>query len=300
MELPDGDFLDLDWASVPETDGAPAPLVVLLHGLEGSARSSYALQAYRALGRRGVATVGLNFRGCSGEPNRLSRMYHSGETGDLRFVLRHLRERFPRRPLGALGFSVGGNVLLKYLGELGGGNGSVAPAAAATVSVPFDLSLGADWIERGFSRTYRSFLVRKLHRKVRLKADRLRSLIDVDRVLATRTFREFDDLATAPVHGFAGAEDYYRRSSSSRFVERIRTPTLVIQSLDDPFLPPSGIPREELESNDSIELRLYGRGGHVGFVAGSPWRPLFWAEETAAAFLAQRLLGASRPAPARE
>jgi predicted alpha/beta-fold hydrolase len=199
-----------------------------------------------------------------------------------------------------LGFSVGGNVLLKYLGELGGGNGSVAPAAAATVSVPFDLSLGADWIERGFSRTYRSFLVRKLHRKVRLKADRLRSLIDVDRVLATRTFREFDDLATAPVHGFAGAEDYYRRSSSSRFVERIRTPTLVIQSLDDPFLPPSGIPREELESNDSIELRLYGRGGHVGFVAGSPWRPLFWAEETAAAFLAQRLLGASRPAPARE
>ena len=303
MELPDGDFLDLDWASVPETDGAPAPLVVLLHGLEGSARSKYALQAYRALGRRGVATVGLNFRGCSGEPNRLSRMYHSGETGDLRFVLRLLRERFPQRPLGALGFSVGGNVLLKYLGEVGGGNGSapaVAPEAAATVSVPFDLSLGADWIERGFSRVYRCYLVRKLHRKVRLKADRLRSLIDVDRVLAARTFREFDDLATAPVHGFAGAEDYYRRSSSARFVARIRIPTLVIQSLDDPFLPARAVPREALESNGSIELRLCCRGGHVGFVAGSPWRPLFWAEETAAAYLAQRLLGASGPAAERD
>ena len=303
MELPDGDFLDLDWASVPETDGAPAPLVVLLHGLEGSARSKYALQAYRALGRRGVATVGLNFRGCSGEPNRLSRMYHSGETGDLRFVLRLLRERFPQRPLGAVGFSVGGNVLLKYLGEVGGGNGSVpavAPAAAAAVSVPFDLSLGADWIERGFSRVYRRYLVRKLHRKVRLKADRLRSLIDVDRVLAARTFREFDDLATAPVHGFAGAEDYYRRSSCARFVARIRIPTLVIQSLDDPFLPARAVPREALESNGSIELRLCGRGGHVGFVAGSPWRPLFWAEETAAAFLAQRLLGVSGPAAERD
>ncbi len=242
-----------------------------------------------------MATVGLNFRGCSGEPNRLSRMYHSGETGDLRFVLQLLRERFPRRPLGAVGFSLGGNVLLKYLGEVGGGNGSgpaVAPAAAATVSVPFDLSVGADWIERGFSRAYRSYLVRKLHRKVRLKADRLRSLVDVDRVLATRTFREFDDLATAPVHGFSGAEDYYRRSSSARFVERIRTPTLVIQSLDDPFLPGSAVPRGALESNRSIELRLCGRGGHVGFVEGSPWRPMFWAEETMAAYLAERLAGA--------
>ena len=286
MELPDGDFVDLDWAELAGTD---APLVLVLHGLEGWARSNYVLEMYRALGRRGVAAVGLNFRGCSGEPNRLPRMYHSGETEDLRLILRMLGGRFPGRALGALGFSLGGNVLLKYLGEQGGDAAATPAAAAAAISVPFDLSAGADWIERGISSLYRLYLVRKLHRKVRRKAALLRQHVDVDRLLGTRTFREFDGTGTAPLHGFRDAEDYYRRSSSGPHVASIRVPTLVIHAADDPFLPTTAVPRKALEENPFIEARVTDGGGHVGFVAGPPWAPLFWAEETAADFLSRAL-----------
>jgi predicted alpha/beta-fold hydrolase len=293
VELPDGDFLDLDWVERPETTGAAAeaaPLVLVLHGLEGCAESGYALEIYRALVREGLAAVGMNFRACSGEPNRLPRMYHSGETGDLAHVLRLLRRRHPERRLGVAAFSLGGNVLLKFLGERGGSSHpDGTPTAAAAISVPFDLSAGAEWIERGFSRVYRRYLVRRLHRKVRRKLDLLRPHVDVDRVLRARTFREFDDAATAPLHGFAGAEDYYRRSSSAPFIGAIAVPTLVIHALDDPFVPPEAVPREALQRNPTIEARISERGGHVGFVTGPPWRPRFWAEREAARFLARRL-----------
>lgn len=304
VELPDGDFLDLDWVERTAAGAVSqtAPLVVVLHGLEGSARSGYALQMYRALGREGVAAVGLNFRACSGEPNRLPRLYHSGETGDLAHVLRHLRARHPERALGAMGFSLGGNVLLKFLGERGvaegGGAASGSPEervaglrAAAAMSVPFDLSAGAEWIERGFSRVYRRYLVWRLHRKVRRKTELLRPHVDVGRILRSRTFREFDDAATAPLHGFAGAEDYYRRSSSAQYVARIGIPTLVIHSLDDPFVPATAVPWEALRRNSVIETRIEERGGHVGFVTGPPWRPVYWAEREAARFLVDRLVG---------
>lgn len=297
VELPDGDFLDLDWAERPGTGGAPgaAPLVLVLHGLEGCAESGYALEMYRALMREGLAAVGMNFRACSGEPNRLARMYHSGETGDLAHVLQLLRRRYPERSIGAAGFSLGGNVLLKFLGERGGSsNLDGAPSAAVAISVPFDLSAGAEWIERGFSRVYRRYLVRRLRRKVRRKVDLLRPHVDVDRILRARTFREFDDAATAPLHGFAGAEDYYRRSSSTPFIGAIDTPTLVIHSLDDPFVPPEAVPREALQRNPMVDVRISERGGHVGFVTGPPWRPRFWAEREAARFLAGRLTGSGQ------
>jgi predicted alpha/beta-fold hydrolase len=201
-----------------------------------------------------------------------------------------VRRRYPERRLGVAGFSLGGNVLLKFLGERGGSsqrNGT--PAAAVAISVPFDLSAGAEWIERGFSRVYRWHLVRRLHRKVRHKVEILRAHVDVRRVLGARTFREFDDAATAPLHGFAGAEDYYRRSSSASFIGAIDVPTLVIHALDDPCVPPEAVPREALERNPAIDARISERGGHVGFVTGPPWRPRFWAEREAARFLAGRL-----------
>lgn len=306
LELPDGDFLDLDWAAeeVPESSGTTQPLALVLHGLEGSARSKYALQVYRELTAREVSAVGLNFRGCSGEPNRLPRMYHSGETGDLAWVLAELRRRFPRRPIGVAGFSLGGNVLLKYLAENGSPSShsvsydlSAAPpgvpagnlSAAAAVSVPFDLAASADGIERGGSRIYLQYLMRRLRRKVRAKASLLRAHLDVGDLLAARTFWEFDGRGTAPLHGFADAADYYRRSSSGPLLDRIAIPTLVVHSRDDPFLPAAAIPEATIHANSWIESRLTERGGHVGFVAGPPWAPRFWAEETAAEFLAQRL-----------
>lgn len=299
LELPDGDFLDLDWTADREGAGRPTapdgrPLVVVLHGLEGCARSGYAVQTYRALEGRTLAAVGLNFRSCGGEPNRLPRLYHSGETGDLRFVLAYLRERFPRRPLGAIGFSLGGNVLLKYLGEEGqAGRAASRIAAAAAISVPFDLAAGADWIERGFSRVYRRFLVRRLKRKVRAKAAILDGQVDLRQLLSARTFRDFDNAGTAPLHGFADADDYYRRSSSARYLRHIRTPTLLVHAEDDPFLPADAVPRDAIRTNPSLETHIGATGGHVGFVTGPPWAPVFWAEREAVRYLARHFRSAA-------
>jgi predicted alpha/beta-fold hydrolase len=333
LELDDGDFLDLDWVSDEGSDSHDRPVVIVLHGLEGSADSGYARQLYRELSAHGLQAVGLNFRGCSGEPNRLHRAYHSGETGDLDYVVRLLRARYPGRPLGAVGVSLGGNVLLKYLGEKGarqGGQGgwgggwtdeemeemkgkggkemSTAAAAesagppggaegpgvtaAVALSVPYNLSAGADYIERGFSKTYRAFLVRKLQRKVRAKAGLLNDKVDVARALAARTFREFDQAVIVPIHGFEDAEDYYQRSSSAQFLESIATPTLLIHSLDDPFLPPAAVPTGIEVKNPHVRTEFTRRGGHVGFVGGQPWAPVFWGESLAAEFLAAQLNGA--------
>jgi predicted alpha/beta-fold hydrolase len=289
LELPDGDFLDLDWVTSAEGKEIrdDAPLVLVLHGLEGSAQSGYALQLYRELIRQSLNPVGLNFRGCSGEPNRLPRAYHSGETGDLAWVAQLLSKRHPQRPLGSVGVSLGGNVLLKYLGE--NREQKTVIVAAATISVPYDLSAGADHIERGFSRTYRAFLVRKLKRKVRAKQHVLKQEIDVRSALAARTFREFDDAVIVPIHGFENAEDYYRRSSSNQFLRAIEVPTLLVHSLDDPFLPRDSVPLGIGNENPNIETAITSYGGHVGFVSGPPWSPVFWAERTAAQFLATRL-----------
>lgn len=287
LELPDGDFVDLDWPAVQPAEGTP--LVIVLHGLEGSARSNYMLEMYRAVRREGLAAVGLNFRSCSGEPNRLPRLYHSGDTADLSFVLRRLADRWPARRIGAVGFSLGGNVLLKYLGEQGARAAGFPLRAAAAISVPFDLSAGARRLSRGFPRLYQWYLLRKLKRKVRAKRAQLEGVVPVRALLAARTFRVFDDLGTAPLHGFRDAEDYYGRSSATRYLATIAVPTLILHARDDPFLPPSAIPDRILEGHRSITARLTARGGHVGFVAGPPWAPVFWAERTAARFLAGRL-----------
>jgi len=292
IELDDGDFVDLD--RVVEVGGSrsspDAPLVLVLHGLEGSSSSEYVVEMHRALARAGLSSVALNFRSCSGEPNRLPRFYHAGDTADVATVLQLLRARFPDRPLGAVGFSLGGNVLLKYLGERGRDPADDAPvAAAAAISPPFDLSSSIVSVERGLSRGYQRYLLRKLQRKVRAKAAMLRDHVDVTALVAARSLREFDNLGTAPLSGFRDWSDYYAQASSKQFLPDIRRPTLVIRALDDPFLREEAVPPAELAANPVIESVFPRSGGHVGFVAGMPWAPVFWAEGTAAEFLAAKL-----------
>ncbi len=285
LATPDDDFLDLDFVhGLPGQDDRP--LVIILHGLEGSTGRGYVRLAMAELARRGIPSVGMNFRSCSGELNRRPRFYHSGETGDLAFVLRTLGERWPGRPLGALGFSLGGNVLLKYLGEMGR-LGNHPLAVAATVSVPFDLMAGTRALEAGtMGRVYSHYFLRSLRRKTRGKADLIREWVDLEGVLRARTLREYDEAATAPLHGFPGAEVYYRQSSSAAFLEHIRTPTLLLQSEDDPFLPGRALPLATVRANSHLLAAFTSGGGHVAFVDGpGPWRPGFWAEREAARYL---------------
>lgn len=293
METPDGDFLDLDWATV---DGAPAagddaPLCVIVHGLEGSAQSSYVLETARALAGHGVRTVAMNFRSCSGEPNRTARFYHAGETGDLGFLLELLAARFPRATLLGVGFSLGANVLLKYLGE----RGEVSRIrAAAAVSVPFDLGRGADKLAASFmGRVYTRHFVRRLVDKYRVKRAAGIRIDGVEpderRLLRSRSFRDFDDVVTARLHGFTGAEDYYTRSSSARYLHAIRVPTLLVHALDDPFVDERAIPHDAIDGNPLLHTAFVPHGGHVGFISGTPRNPRFWAEREAARFLASRV-----------
>jgi uncharacterized protein len=292
VDLPDGDFVDLDHAEPAALTGgaAPdAPIVLLLHGLEGSARRGYAINVYRELAARGVRAVGLNFRSCSGEPNRAARLYHSGDTADIEHVLRLLAARHPAAPRGAIGFSLGGNALLKLLGELGTAAADLTHAAAA-VSVPYDLAAGADALERTtMGRFYTRRFVRSLVAKAEARAPLLDGICDLDRVRVARSFREFDDAATAPIHGFADAADYYARSSSAGLLPAIRIPTLLLHAADDPFLPGTAFPHAAAAANPYIRAVVTPCGGHVGFIEGSPWAPRFWAEHTATAFLATRL-----------
>lgn len=271
LELPDGDFLDLDWTG--PTDG---PLVLILHGLEGSIKSHYAAGLMRELCAAGLEAVLMHFRGCSGEPNRLARSYHSGETGDLAYVLARLRERYPQRAMAAVGYSLGGNVLLKWLGESGR---DAQLQQAVAVSVPFDLGRCADRLDQGFSRLYQAHLLRRLKRSAQRKFRRLPPPIDLDAVIRARSFREFDDCATSLLHGFADASDYYRRCSSRPFLTRIRVPTLILHAADDPFMAEDVIPTED-ELSAAVTLEWSPGGGHVGFVSGAlPLRGRYWLEE---------------------
>ncbi len=277
IELNDGDFLDLDWG--PRTHG---PVVLVLHGLEGSSDSPYAsgmLEIAHARGWRGVV---MHFRGCSGEPNRLPRSYHSGDTEDLADVVSHLRASGDVPALAAVGYSMGGNVLLKWLGERGA---DASLAAAVAVSVPYTLSLTADRLTRGLSRVYQRRLIGDLRAKLRRKFSNRASPIDLERAHSSRNFWEFDDRVTAPLHGFKDVHDYYSRSSSRQYLRDIGVPTLMLHAEDDPFMTPEGLPSRD-ELSPSIALEVSARGGHVGFVHGSlPWRPRYWLEERIPAFL---------------
>jgi hypothetical protein len=288
-ELPDGDFLDVDRLAAADPD---APHLVVCHGLEGSSRAGYVLGVMARARARGLGAVALNFRGCSGEPNRLARLYHSGDTADLAHAVDRLIAERPGRRLGLVGFSLGGNVVTKYLGERGA---ATAPAvrAAAVISVPFDLAGCCAALDGPgtLARVYRDRFLRTLRPKALAKARRFPGTIDEARVRRARTIRDFDDAATAPLHGFTGADDYYARSSSGPVLPAVRRPLLVISAEDDPFVPGPTLPRAALRDNPHVTALVSGTGGHVAFVAGPPWDPQRWAEDRAVEFLAAQLAG---------
>lgn len=263
LETPDGDFIDLDWA-----DGPPgAPLLIVLHGLEGSSRSKPVLALLAAARRAGWQAAALNFRSCSGELNRLRRSYHAGETSDLAFALDQAASYSPGSPLLCAGLSLGGNVLLKFLGERGE---SLTPRlrAAAAVSTPFDLARSVRAIEHGFSRVYMTRLVRALKRKTFAKLKKFPDLVDRRKLAAVRTLAEFDEWVTAPVHGFENADAYWKACSSAHFLAGIRRPTLLLNAQDDPFLPEEALPRERAEGNRFLTADFPPAGGHLGFYPG--------------------------------
>lgn len=291
LELPDGDFVDLEWAV-----GGEGPVVLLLHGLEGSVKSNYASGLLKVLQDQGYTALLMHFRGCSGEPNRLQRGYHSGETGDLMHLVEVLRARYPGRALAVVGYSLGGNVLLKWLGE----QGDRAPVdAAVAVSVPFELGRVADRLEWGFSRLYQWVLLRRMRINLARKMRHVELPLVGLRIGALTSFRRFDDAVTAPLHGFAGVADYYRRCSSRQYLRDITVPTLILHALDDPFMTPDVTP-SLLELGSGVTLEVAAQGGHVGFVAGDwPWRARYWLEERIPRYLNEALgvAGAVSPEP---
>jgi predicted alpha/beta-fold hydrolase len=278
--LEDGDFIDLDWHG-PHT--AEVPLVLLLHGLTGSSNSHYILGQQQALAAQGWASVALNWRGCSGEPNLLPRSYHSGVSDDLATVIQHLQAVRPLAPLYAVGYSLGGNVLLKYLGESGERSGL---QAAVAVSVPFRLDHCADRIDLGFSRVYQAHFMRELRAHMQDKKQHFRSNNQQPHLAALeqlgpldkmRTFWDFDGQVTAPLHGYADADDYYRRVSSRYFLPEIKVPTLLIHAADDPVVFRHSVP-EPSELASTTQLELHAHGGHVGFIDGPPGKPGLYLE----------------------
>jgi predicted alpha/beta-fold hydrolase len=290
---PDDDDLVLD--HVPGPPGSPR--VLLLHGLEGSSYAVYMLGLARLFQREGWRATAVNFRYCARDPrqlrswlpNRRPRLYHSGETTDLDLVVRTLAAREPGVPLFAVGVSLGGNVLLKWLSETGARS---AIEAAATISVPYDLAAAARHLERRSARMYVAHFLRTLKRKaldVMARFPRETAQLDAGRVRGARTFVEFDDAMTAPLHGFASADDYYLRSSSLRYLPQIEVPTLCVSSTDDPFLPGEALARARAAASEDVEMVVKGWGGHAAFIAGRwPWRPLYWAEVRAVAWLVGR------------
>jgi uncharacterized protein len=286
FETPDGDFVDVDWLGGP----SGSPLLLVLHGLEGTLRSHYIGGLFRLAAARGWRAGVMYFRSCSGELNRLPRFYHSGETGDFDHVLRRVAAREPGVRIGVVGVSIGGNVLVKWLGEQGE-DAPRALAGAVAISVPFDLAGCARLMDRGLPKVlYTTSFMRSLRQKTLAKARTFPDFVDIRAALRARTFAAYDRLVTAPLHGFADEEDYWRRSSSGPYVARIRRPTLLISALDDPFIPPASLPDPRLLP-PAVRAEFVPRGGHVGFVEGRPWRATSWAERRAVDFLASVLDG---------
>lgn len=286
LELPDGDFIDLAWAThhlKPDT-----PLVVLLHGLGGDINSTYVAGQLKAYNLHGWRAVFMHFRGASDTPNRLSRTYHSGETGDLNFLLQTLNQREPKTKKAVVGVSLGGNVLLKWLGEQGAQ--SLIHASIA-ISAPFDLKMLVTHMNHGFSRIYQKHLIQNLHALFKRKQKQYPEALApyLKQLNALNSFWAFDEHITAPLHGFASADAYYQQSSSRQFLKHIKTPTLILHAKDDPFMPPEAIP-EPHELSSDIVFELSAKGGHVGFIAGHiPGKAISWLDKRTPQFLASIL-----------
>jgi predicted alpha/beta-fold hydrolase len=292
---PDGDFIDVDRASDVHENSADAPLVVLFHGLEGGSRSHYAGAFARECSRLGWRCAVPHFRGCSGEPNLLPRAYHSGDWQEIQWILRRFRGEAPRAPVFAVGVSLGGNALLRWLAEDAAAGESVV--AAAAVSAPVDLMAAGDALGRGFNLVYTRAFLATLKQKGRQKLERHPGLFDGKAMLAARTLREFDDAVTAPLHGFRDCDDYWTRASAKPALGRIRVPTLLLNARNDPFLPHRALPAPR-ELPGAVRCDFSDEGGHVGFVTGPFPGRLDWVPRRVADFFRGSLSNAGRFAKA--
>lgn len=280
FELPDGDFVDLEWSGTDKNK----PLILILHGLEGSIESHYAKGMVHALNREGWRCVFMHFRGCSGEPNRLPRNYHSGDTEDLNALVHALYRREPHLRMAAVGYSLGGNVLLKWLGETGKEN---PLHAAIAISVPFELQKTINRIRQGFSRLYEWHLLKCLCSRLSRKYQSVPAPIALPDWDSIQTLYEFDDKITAPLHGFKNADEYYFQCSSRQFLKNIEIPTLLVHAKDDPFMTEDIIPHQH-ELSQKVQLEVTDGGGHAGFVSGKfPWCAEYWLEKRTSQFLRQ-------------
>lgn len=271
LDLVDGDFVDLQW----HRQGR-GKLVILCHGLEANAEASYIQEMASALSNKGWDVLAWSYRGCGGEMNRLPRFYHSGATEDLAEVVAHALDNHPATQIDLVGFSLGGNMILKYLGEQGE---AVSPrlGRAAAFSVPCDLACSSRALDTVFNReVYMRRFIKSLAAKVRAKQALFPDCLETEGLDRIRTFLEFDNRYTAPLHGFQDAEDYWARSSSRPLLPQIKIPALLVSADNDPFLGPNCYPRSEAENSDHFHLEVTRGGGHVGFAnsaAGAPWMP---------------------------
>lgn len=288
LELPDGDATSVDWLITAGKPGPEDPLLVILHGLEGSSDSTCIRHLLGASLEHGWQAAVLHFRDCGDYRNRLPRRYHAGETSDLRYFLGKLRTDGHSGPIIAAGYSLGGNVLLKYLGE----EGVATPMhAAAAICVPLNLHTCAEALKHGFSKVYQRYLLKRMKKAVVDKFSPHTAAFDWDKAMRANTFAEFDDVVTAPLHGFADKNEYYDRCSSIGFLGGIERSTLIINALDDPFMRPEIIP-DATALSQHVQLEVSKTGGHVGFVSGgSPWRPRYYLPGRIIQFLDAQISG---------
>lgn len=301
IDTPDGDFLDLDFAEVPNYSwaqlGEAAPILLMLHGLDGTARNGYTADMYQLAAAAGIRPVGLNYRSCSGEMNRTPKLYHLGSTEDVAFVHEWLEAQFPNAPIVMCGVSLGGSIILKYLGE----NGAALQGrlvAACSVSPPFDVR-GKQALQQGVAHLYELYLLHGLNSKVRQKIGILKhTAADPYRSLTATSLTDYDDAIIAPLHGFDSAQDYYEKCSAVNFMADVRVPTFVTRALDDPFFNPD-TPFEIIAANPYLMGYFPEHGGHVGFMQGfSRQADNNWAATQSVAFL-RSILDSSTQTPTR-
>lgn len=281
LELPDNDFLDLDWLE-PSDNNPNRPIILILHGLGGNINSHYAKAILLAVQNQGWNAVFMHYRGCSGAPNRTFVSYHSGFTADVEYVISVIQQRYPRNPLAAIGYSLGGSILLNWLGKMRHQSPLIT---AVAISVPFVLEKSANRILNGFSRLYQWHMLKVLRHTVLHKFEHINGPIDLTHLDELTTFWEFDTFVTAPLHGFKNAEDYYEQASCRKRLPFITNPVLIIHAEDDPFMSPEVIPEEkELAGNTVLEISKMG--GHVGFITGTiPGSAEYWLENRIVEYL---------------
>lgn len=281
-DTPDADFIDVD--RLPGVPGAP--LVVLFHGLEGGSGSHYACAFAREISRRGWRGAVAHFRGCSGEPNRLRRAYHSGDAHEIGWILRRMKAESKAAPLFAVGVSLGGNAMLKWLGE--DTAASQILTAAAAVSAPVDLMAAGDALGRGFNLVYTCHFLMTMRKKAEEKLARFPGLFDARAMRRAGTLRAFDDVVTAPLHGFRDTDDYWTRASSKAVLTRIRVPTLLLNARNDPFMPASSLPGPT-EVSAAVRLDFPEEGGHAAFVSGPFPGDIGWMPRRVTAFFEETM-----------